>query len=223
MAAFFHRGNINPLVNLRVVKLSLWGSKSYLLSRASDEDVSVKDSTARVAVTCILHALLVFEVEGELVRFKRLEELSALEHAVGKILEVSSSNHENSRLDASNLDHLEVVGEGTVEVYGLVLNGPWCYVNDRDVFRVLVEDKQFLWESHLNIRVLVCHELLRQSLSTRNISCLVIDCHDITLRSTFFCNFHCTFAGFKMLEHLLVHHTLTTARTIELEIRQEIL
>jgi len=75
-------------------------------------------------VTSILHALLVFEVEGELVRFKRLEELSALEHAVGKILEVSSSNHENSRLDASNLDHLEVVGEGTVEVYGLVLNGP---------------------------------------------------------------------------------------------------
>lgn len=120
MASFIHRSYFNPLVDLGIIEFCFLGSKTDLFTRASDDDVSVEESTDRVTMASILHSPSVFELPSELVVVERLDQLTALEHAVWKSFVVTSSNHEDSHGFSADLDHLEVVREAALEVNRLM-------------------------------------------------------------------------------------------------------
>ena len=72
-------------------------------------------------MACILHTLLLDELEVVLDRVGLLDDLAALEHAVRQGLEVATADHEYTWLMHANLNHLEVMREVSAELDELVL------------------------------------------------------------------------------------------------------
>lgn len=142
MSSLIDSWELKPLIDGDVVELNAIGCIVYLLPGARDDDVSIEDGAAGVAMTGEVHSLLLQELEVVGTRVVLVNDLAALEHAIWECLVVATTDHEYTWLLESDLDHLEVVGEVSLEVNKLVHAVFVLDVENGDCPRVLLEDVQ---------------------------------------------------------------------------------
>jgi len=144
-----------------------------------------------------------------------LDELSALEHAVGESFIVSATNHEDSGVDTAELDHAEVVGEIASKVdceMSHLHRGP---VQNTDCLRVLLGDVQLFGESLALLDNCTTGgpevgvvELLGESLSPESCGSEMINLHDLAvdLFSAILLHLECCLTVHYVLDHHFIHH-----------------
>ena len=145
VATFVDLGQLHPLIALGIVALDSLRGLVDFLAGTGDDDVAVKDLSNRMAMARKLHPFPLSELKIVFRRISLGNDLSALEHAIGKGLEVSSSDHEYTWVSAdSDLYHLEVVREIATELDELVLDITGRRVVGRNGLRVFLEDAESL-------------------------------------------------------------------------------
>jgi len=110
VTACVHRGQSEPFISLCIVNLSLFACTVDVLSGPCDNDKVFSYRAARVSMAGILHPCLLIKLEVGLVAGNG-HNFVHLEHALGKLIKVTSSDYKHSGLTEANLDCLEIVRE----------------------------------------------------------------------------------------------------------------
>ena len=217
---------LKPVILVRIIQFNLLRSWTHFFSRAWHHDVCVGNIAAGVSMSSILHTGLVLKVhlEGWLVEWT--DKLSALEHAVGQSLVITSSDHVNFWVLMTQLNHLEIVWEVASEVNGSVSEFSWRHVQDSNGLWVLLEDVKLLWElasfSDLHYRSHVI-ELLSDGHSSILHHGGMVDWLKLIVITTILLDFLSFFATLDMLQHWFIIHVLWASRAIELKKCDEVL
>lgn len=140
MSSFIDLSKFHPFINLSIIDLNSWLSLIDFFSGTTDQNVSIGDCAARVAMSCKLHLFLFFKFILETVIASQFFELSALEHGIWQSFIVSTSNHKNLWVDVTNLDHLEIVWKVASEINWSVAQLFWVYIKTSDCLWIFLED-----------------------------------------------------------------------------------
>ena len=183
-----------------------------------------------MTVSGIFHSFHFSEFEVVVGSWLVWDQLFTHEHAIGKGLVVTTSEHENSWAFDTDLDHLEIVWKVSSVLNVLVGKILSLSVEYSNWFWILLENEQLLWEfwkatsSESSPSALSCtciciccskfvchclslHEVCLSSIFKHltNISLSIIVSRRSRQSSSFGLNFLCGFTSLKVLKHLIVH------------------